>query len=90
MPVIQARPVTSGTIAGRPATARLLGDPAREARSEHRFVDEGLTGAEFTARVKLREAGARPGAAWRAVEPAGMDRRRRTSARAVPRRARAG
>ena len=39
-PVIHARPVISGTIAGRPADGRLRHDPAGEARADHRLVDE--------------------------------------------------
>ena len=40
MPVIHARPVISGTTAGRAADLDLLDEPAGEARADHRLVDE--------------------------------------------------
>ena len=76
IPVIHARPVISGTTAGRPADRRLLDDAAGEARADHRLVDERVADGELAARVQLGEPRRGAGPARRAVEPAGMDRRR--------------
>ena len=89
MPVIHARPVISGTIAGRPPTVVSSTMPAGEARPDHRLVDERRRRrAQLAAGVQLRQPrrGARP--ARRAVQPAGVDRRRRARVGAVARRAR--
>ena len=53
MPVIQARPVISGTTAGTPADRRLLDQPAGEARADDRLVDERLAERQLAARVQL-------------------------------------
>ena len=65
MPVIHARPVISGTIAGPPADRRLPDDAAGEARADHRLVDE-----------RRRRRRARRG---RAAGPSGATCRSRTA-----------
>ena len=83
IPVIHARPVISGTTAGRPPTSVSADEPAGEARPDDRLVDERRAERQLAAGVQLRHPRARPGAARRAVEPAGMDRRRRARVGAV-------
>ena len=53
--VIHARPVISGTIAGRPPTVVSSAIAPGEARADHRLVDEAVADRQLAARVQLRE-----------------------------------
>ena len=76
MPVIQARPVISGMIAGCPATS----SPSTSRPVKRVPITDSLTKAslerELAAGVELGHPRARAGAARRAVQPARVDRGR--------------